>query len=281
MRTRALLGPGVGACILFTCMASCVAPRFHIPPHKRRWIVALLCGNAFFQYATQATRFIWSSYDDSQSMPGVLWINLTFVLSIMCGISSGIWQGCAEGAVRKADPGRFPPTPVDFALEAWKQEREQQRLAREAGDEPQPPSERMQRRMSCACATVAAAAAMPAPRISIAAAAPAKRASCAASKRESLVGRNSSAQLEATPEPFLPSTLRYAQINEEIDEEIGEGSGEGMDGAAASAHPVVGEASPHDPPVKRVSTAVGGAGGRVGRGVSVNNPRNSLIRHQV
>ena len=42
------------------------ACRFHIPPKKRKPIVFLLCGNAFCQYATQACRFIWSSFDDSQ-----------------------------------------------------------------------------------------------------------------------------------------------------------------------------------------------------------------------
>ena len=119
-------------------------------------------GNAFFQYATQACRFAWSSYEESQVMPGVLWINVTFVLSILCGVSSGIWQGCAEGAVRKANPGRFPPTPVEFAIEAWKRERE------EAREQERPPTttERIVRRLSTAGTAVAAAAAMPAPRLS-------------------------------------------------------------------------------------------------------------------
>ena len=113
------------------------AAGFHIPPLKRLKVVALLIGNAFFQYATQAARFVWPSYADSQKMPGVLWINLTFVLSILCGISSGILQGCCEGGVRKAHPGRFPPTPFEAALAAYRDARAQQEEERQAQLESQ------------------------------------------------------------------------------------------------------------------------------------------------
>ena len=75
-----------------------------VTPRTRRKIVALLVGNAAFQYATQATRVVWYSYAASQAMPGILWINLTFVGSILCGIGSGILQGNAESGVRKAAP---------------------------------------------------------------------------------------------------------------------------------------------------------------------------------
>ena len=62
----------------------------------------LLLANAFFQYATQTTRFIWSSYAQSQTPAGIVCINATFGLSILCGMTAGIWQGCAEGGVRDA-----------------------------------------------------------------------------------------------------------------------------------------------------------------------------------
>lgn len=113
------------------------AAGFHIPPLKRLRVVALLIGNAFFQYATQAARVLWPSYADSQTMPGVLWINLTFVLSILCGISSGILQGCCEGGVRNAHPGRFPPTPFEAALAAYRDARAQQEEERQAQLESQ------------------------------------------------------------------------------------------------------------------------------------------------
>ena len=111
---------------------------FHIPPRKRRWIVALLCGNFLCQYATQGCRFGWSSYPASQSLPGVVWINLTFVGSILCGMFSGILQGAAEGGVRKAKPGEFPPTPVDIAIQTWKEER--QKLREEMWASAAPPT---------------------------------------------------------------------------------------------------------------------------------------------
>ena len=84
-------------------------------------------------YATQLCRFIWSSFDQSQVMPGVLLINLTFVSGILCGISSGAMQGKAEDAVRKEKPGEFPPTPMEIALAAWKAEREKLRAELRGG----------------------------------------------------------------------------------------------------------------------------------------------------
>ena len=75
-------------------------------------------------------------------MPGLLWINLTFVLSILCGISSGIVQGCCEGAVRKAQPGRFPPTPMDAAMEAYKLAKQEQQEERERQAEAERERER-------------------------------------------------------------------------------------------------------------------------------------------
>jgi hypothetical protein len=103
---------------------------FHIPRDTRRCVVGLLIANAFFQYATQTCRFVWNSYAASQTPVGAAMINSTFALSILCGMSSGIWQGCAEGKIRKASPDRYPPTPMEFAVRAWKKERVEARRAR-------------------------------------------------------------------------------------------------------------------------------------------------------
>ena len=100
---------------------------FHIPPAKRRRVVALLVGNVLCQWLTQLCRFVWSSYNASQVMPGVLWINLTFVGSILCGIVSGSLQGNAEGGVRKEQPGEFPPAPAEIALAAFRAERQRRK----------------------------------------------------------------------------------------------------------------------------------------------------------
>ena len=63
---------------------------------------------------------------------------MTFVGGILCGIVSGSMQGNAEGGVRKAHPGEFPPTPMEIAIEAWKAERDRIREEmRGRAEEPQ------------------------------------------------------------------------------------------------------------------------------------------------
>lgn len=103
---------------------------FFIPPHKRRWVTALAMANAIFQYATQATRIVWPSYADSQTPAGLICINATFGLSIICGMSSGMFQGCCEDGVRKLYPGRFPPTPFAAALAAYKDAKAELQMVR-------------------------------------------------------------------------------------------------------------------------------------------------------
>jgi len=99
---------------------------FWIPTRKRKLIVALLFGNLFFQYATQLCRILWPTYADSQTVLGAIFINFTFVSSIICGISSGSLQGNCEGQVRKEHPDKFPPTPLEHALKAWKETKEEE-----------------------------------------------------------------------------------------------------------------------------------------------------------
>lgn len=115
--------PSAYARIARLCCCSRVH-RFHIPPKPRLRVVWLLVGNVFFQYFTQACRFAWISYPDSQTLLGAIFINTTFVGGIVCGIVSGVLQGKAEGAVREENPGKFPPTPLEIALLAWRNERD-------------------------------------------------------------------------------------------------------------------------------------------------------------
>ena len=100
---------------------------FHIPEKQRLRVVWMLVGNAGFQYATQITRIVWPTYDESQTLAGAISINITFGLSALLGIGSGIYQGVCEGGVRKANPGVFPPTPLEFAIAAWREAREEER----------------------------------------------------------------------------------------------------------------------------------------------------------
>lgn len=87
----------------------------------------LLQLNIIFQYVTQACRVVWPSYDESQTVAGAVCINVTFGLAIMLGVTSGIMQGIAEGRLRKQRPDVFPPTTFQYALAAWRRERERAR----------------------------------------------------------------------------------------------------------------------------------------------------------
>ena len=89
--------------------------------------MALLLWNAGLHYLTQICRLIWSSYEASQTIAGNIFITVTFLGSVVCGIGSGAYQGNCEGQVRKANPGMFPPTPLEYALEAWKESKEADR----------------------------------------------------------------------------------------------------------------------------------------------------------
>ncbi|KAL1506946.1 hypothetical protein AB1Y20_007810 [Prymnesium parvum] len=92
---------------------------FHTPLPPRRKIVRLLLLNTVFTLLAQLARLIWSDYTSSQSMPGAIFINLTFVSAVVFGIWSGALQGAVEGSVRKANPGRFPPTLGEVMAEQW------------------------------------------------------------------------------------------------------------------------------------------------------------------
>jgi len=82
---------------------------FHIPERPRAVIATCLCGSVFFHFATQATRLIWTDYISSNLMPGLVPVNVTFVLSIVFAIAAGAIQGAQEKKLKKAHPERYPP----------------------------------------------------------------------------------------------------------------------------------------------------------------------------
>lgn len=57
----------------------------------------------------QITRFVWTSYEASNTMPGTVPVNVTFGLSIVFSLTAGILQGAQEGRVMKANPDQYPP----------------------------------------------------------------------------------------------------------------------------------------------------------------------------
>lgn len=96
---------------------------FWIAPARRKTIVALLLASAALHYASQGCRLVWRSYEAANSLPGVVPINATFALSIVCGVAAGALQGHEEGQLRKRTDLRFPPSPLQYlqaAIKAWR-----------------------------------------------------------------------------------------------------------------------------------------------------------------
>lgn len=82
---------------------------YHIPQWKRRSIVFFLILNSLTQYANQATRFIFYSFELQNVFPGHLWTNIFFVMSMVCAALGGFMQLHAELKLRKVHPDKFPP----------------------------------------------------------------------------------------------------------------------------------------------------------------------------
>jgi len=83
---------------------------FHIPRRTRCLIICLLLSSTASHFATQSSRFIYPSYTASNSMPGVVVCNATFIASMVLGIIAGFVQSTAERQLVKAHPERFPPS---------------------------------------------------------------------------------------------------------------------------------------------------------------------------
>ena len=83
---------------------------YHISQTTRRFIIFFLILNSLTQYANQASRIIFYSFELQNVYPGTLWTNLFFVLSMLCAALGGFVQLHAELQLRKVHPDRFPPT---------------------------------------------------------------------------------------------------------------------------------------------------------------------------
>lgn len=82
---------------------------FHIPPKKRLGITALLVGNSIAQFANQATRVVFYSYELQSSFPGSLWTNAFFLLSMALAAIAGFWQIHEETLLRTENQEKFQP----------------------------------------------------------------------------------------------------------------------------------------------------------------------------
>eukprot|EP00567_Pseudictyota_dubia_P005660 CAMPEP_0197444846 /NCGR_PEP_ID=MMETSP1175-20131217/10206_1 /TAXON_ID=1003142 /ORGANISM="Triceratium dubium, Strain CCMP147" /LENGTH=480 /DNA_ID=CAMNT_0042975699 /DNA_START=47 /DNA_END=1486 /DNA_ORIENTATION=+ len=98
---------------------------YYIPTKRRACITALLMGNCLTQYANQICRIKFYSFDLSNSWPGVLWVNLWFVLAFSLAGVGALWQIYEEHKLHINAPEKFPPGPVVILQERRKQLSEQ------------------------------------------------------------------------------------------------------------------------------------------------------------
>jgi uncharacterized Tic20 family protein len=90
---------------------------FHISQTRRRLIIFFLILNSLTQYANQASRIIFYSFELQDVYPGTLWVNLFFALSMMCAAVGGFLQLHAEMKLRNLHPERYPPSPFETLRE--------------------------------------------------------------------------------------------------------------------------------------------------------------------
>jgi len=89
---------------------------FHIPRRPRVAILVLLCLGGLCQFANQAMRVLYPTYEASNAWPGNLLCNVFFASSFAFGISGGVYQVINEGRLRRQDTELvFEPGPVEVA----------------------------------------------------------------------------------------------------------------------------------------------------------------------
>ena len=86
---------------------------FHIPNRTRAYIITNLLLASVFQFINQGTRIVFNSYELSDEMPGVVWVNVFFFAGFPVTIVAARSQWKAEEALRAVDPDRFPPGAVE------------------------------------------------------------------------------------------------------------------------------------------------------------------------
>jgi hypothetical protein len=93
---------------------------FHIPLQRRKGILMVLLLNCWTQFANQWSRIQFSTYQQQSTMPGVVWINLFFVLSMVCGFIGAAWYLYEEYrlTLRNPTPGTFEPGVIDYIKSA-------------------------------------------------------------------------------------------------------------------------------------------------------------------
>lgn len=87
---------------------------FHISLKKRLGIILLLLTNCLTQFANQATRINYYSFEMQNEFPGNIWTNVFFAASFLAAGIAGAWLGYEVYVIRQANPGKFGPGPQEL-----------------------------------------------------------------------------------------------------------------------------------------------------------------------
>mmetsp|Transcript_8109 Transcript_8109/g.21196 ORF Transcript_8109/g.21196 Transcript_8109/m.21196 type:complete len:580 (+) Transcript_8109:72-1811(+) len=98
---------------------------FHLPIAARRNIAICLNIGWVAHYASLGAHLAYWKYWRTQVMPGLIAVNLPFIVSIIFPIIGGCIQGGAEAKVISANPKRFPPTFNAYLAKAWEKYKEE------------------------------------------------------------------------------------------------------------------------------------------------------------
>ena len=90
---------------------------FHIPRMPRLVIICCLLASTACHFANQISRFVYQTYELSDTFPGVLVCNATFGGAVLFGLMAGVVQLAQEKTLRRQHPERYPPGVVAHVLD--------------------------------------------------------------------------------------------------------------------------------------------------------------------
>jgi hypothetical protein len=93
---------------------------FHLPIKARTTVANLTLFALIVQIPDCICHLIYASYVATQVWPGGLLTNIWLGLQLSCQLAASVIQGRAEDRVRRAQPGRFPPTIGQYLKDAYR-----------------------------------------------------------------------------------------------------------------------------------------------------------------
>lgn len=92
---------------------------FHHSWCNRAGIIVCLMLNCLLQYANQATRIIFHTYESQATHPGNKWVNIFFGTSFAFAGIGALWGIICSELLRKQYPGRFGPGGMHIINKYW------------------------------------------------------------------------------------------------------------------------------------------------------------------